>query len=722
MKDLCLFYDLNDPNVGLLGLFDNAENDSKNIKSSSPDALYEVRAIYSTEIESLDEFVRLFAATFHSIPDSSMIDGVLCISASADQAINWLQDIAALTETKRCLRIFSSGEKTIKGTNSGSGNHIFAQNIDFEAERRQSVSNSISHAYSQTADTEQRFTLTLHDIRASALSNDAAYSKINTINKDTIKAFLNFKGYGLTDDNFVCSVSENYSNIEYLFSLPPSTFNVPWVLALNDRFRKKVFVFKIPDYIDLSGGVHDSSPSGNPVPALLAIPAGNLNFPCGKTKIELKSFLDKSYGYSEILQTHIPNNAPSYNLVSFSFFGTDCKVHSWFDVFCGVLDSLYTAKSETFVANLKKFLDDTELSFAVPDSEHVFRYHYIDRAKVWIKVPQSPEGIVNFLKKAFKAFTVPTKLLKIKFRGKNPFASSEGGTNSEAVKVQKSMGNPKIEEAIEISLDKAPDMLGKRPVYFIYEGRYHLVKSWKELLQGVFEALDSSHPWQLRVIASMRRINPIFRTYPSLKLSKQSDKYEQLPKSGVCFITEVGANNTIIFIKYVFKKLGIDPGSLTIAYYDCQSKTNLAVQSASSPHNKTASATKNSNPYFESTSVILKRLKQNGYIPHGVNTTIARSLNGYYGFLAKRAFFKSDWTLILDDIINKKYYVFEIPKKSINTNGLKWQRRNSEPYVYISIPHGDRTFTDKWSKIGFSSYYVFGMDYSSLMISNSRRH
>lgn len=68
-----------------------------------------------------------------------------------------------------------------------------------------------------------------------------------------------------------------------------------------------------------------------------------------------------------------------------------------------------------------------------------------------------------------------------------------------------------------------------------------------------------------------------------------------------------------------------------------------------------------------------------------------------------------DWSLILNDYIEKKLYLLFLPKNSMSLGQLK--TRADRPKLDIQIYYNDRTFTERRSGCSFSRFFVAEIDY-----------
>ena len=96
----------------------------------------------------------------------------------------------------------------------------------------------------------------------------------------------------------------------------------------------------------------------------------------------------------------------------------------------------------------------------------------------------------------------------------------------------------------------------------------------------------------------------------------------------------------------------------------------------------------------------------------GKNVTFASKNRGAYNYWANPEFtlLDNDWNLILNDWINRKLYLFLIPKNSISKNELV-SRTDKRYLIDLQIMYRDSTFTDNRSRFSFAKYLVGEIDY-----------
>lgn len=74
------------------------------------------------------------------------------------------------------------------------------------------------------------------------------------------------------------------------------------------------------------------------------------------------------------------------------------------------------------------------------------------------------------------------------------------------------------------------------------------------------------------------------------------------------------------------------------------------------------------------------------------------------------AFLDEDWSLILNDWINRKLYLFQIPKNTFSKEDFV-KREDRSYKMDIQIMYDDPTFTDNRSSISFRNYLVDTVEY-----------
>ena len=71
---------------------------------------------------------------------------------------------------------------------------------------------------------------------------------------------------------------------------------------------------------------------------------------------------------------------------------------------------------------------------------------------------------------------------------------------------------------------------------------------------------------------------------------------------------------------------------------------------------------------------------------------------------------KTDWTLILNDWVNRKLYLFRIPAKTISAHELIG--RNDKPnLIDIQILEDNPSFVDRRSEYSFRRFLIDQIDY-----------
>ena len=69
-----------------------------------------------------------------------------------------------------------------------------------------------------------------------------------------------------------------------------------------------------------------------------------------------------------------------------------------------------------------------------------------------------------------------------------------------------------------------------------------------------------------------------------------------------------------------------------------------------------------------------------------------------------------DFTLILNDVVGRKLFLFIIPAYSINRSQLI-SRSDKPDLIDLQIMYGDETFTDNRSKYSFSKFLITELKY-----------
>lgn len=69
-----------------------------------------------------------------------------------------------------------------------------------------------------------------------------------------------------------------------------------------------------------------------------------------------------------------------------------------------------------------------------------------------------------------------------------------------------------------------------------------------------------------------------------------------------------------------------------------------------------------------------------------------------------------EWSIILNDDINCKLYLFNIPAYSIQKNELK-ARSDNPKLIDLQIKYGGENFTDTRSDYHFSRFFVYELSY-----------
>ncbi len=104
-------------------------------------------------------------------------------------------------------------------------------------------------------------------------------------------------------------------------------------------------------------------------------------------------------------------------------------------------------------------------------------------------------------------------------------------------------------------------------------------------------------------------------------------------------------------------------------------------------------------------------LFKNEGIAFNANVTFASKNKSSYNYWANPSFdvLDSDWFLILNDWINRKIHLFEIPAKTFKHDCLV--SRADKNKIDLQIMHDDSLFTDARSKISFVKYLKITISY-----------
>ena len=110
-------------------------------------------------------------------------------------------------------------------------------------------------------------------------------------------------------------------------------------------------------------------------------------------------------------------------------------------------------------------------------------------------------------------------------------------------------------------------------------------------------------------------------------------------------------------------------------------------------------------------SLAMKMFRERGkYIDK--NITFSSKNRSTYHYWANPDFsvLKGDWTLILNDWVNRKLYLFRIPAKTISPNELT--PRNDKPnLIDIQILEDNPSFVDRRSEYSFRRFLIDQIDY-----------
>ncbi len=108
---------------------------------------------------------------------------------------------------------------------------------------------------------------------------------------------------------------------------------------------------------------------------------------------------------------------------------------------------------------------------------------------------------------------------------------------------------------------------------------------------------------------------------------------------------------------------------------------------------------------------IIAFLRDNGFPLVGQTITKAHVIvkNNYYWANPLMSVVDHDWSLILDDQINKIFYIFEVPEHSMSVDQFKI--RNDVPKLEIEIEWNNRDFLELCRGIKFADYKVGEISY-----------
>lgn len=109
---------------------------------------------------------------------------------------------------------------------------------------------------------------------------------------------------------------------------------------------------------------------------------------------------------------------------------------------------------------------------------------------------------------------------------------------------------------------------------------------------------------------------------------------------------------------------------------------------------------------------IAKRLFWRSGYDIASNITFASKNSVAYNYWANPNFsvLQVDWSLILNDLINNKLYLFNIPANSFKRDDFL--ERSDKPYLIdLQIRYGDETFTDSRSGISFLRFLKGSLNY-----------
>lgn len=110
-------------------------------------------------------------------------------------------------------------------------------------------------------------------------------------------------------------------------------------------------------------------------------------------------------------------------------------------------------------------------------------------------------------------------------------------------------------------------------------------------------------------------------------------------------------------------------------------------------------------------TLAVKMFKERGrYIDK--NVTYSSKNRTTYNYWSNPHFsvLKEDWTLILNDWVNHKLYLFRIPHKSISASDLVG-RSDQPELIDIQIPDDSTNFVDRRSNFSFKRFLVDQLDY-----------
>ncbi len=110
-------------------------------------------------------------------------------------------------------------------------------------------------------------------------------------------------------------------------------------------------------------------------------------------------------------------------------------------------------------------------------------------------------------------------------------------------------------------------------------------------------------------------------------------------------------------------------------------------------------------------TLAIKLFKSRGqYIDRNVTYSSKNRTTYNYWSNPNFSFLEEDWSFILNDWVNRKLYLFKIPKNSIRYSQLT--ARNDQPeLIDIQIFEDDPTFTDKRSDYSFRQFLADEVNY-----------
>jgi len=159
-----------------------------------------------------------------------------------------------------------------------------------------------------------------------------------------------------------------------------------------------------------------------------------------------------------------------------------------------------------------------------------------------------------------------------------------------------------------------------------------------------------------------------------------------------------------LFLQKIVKR-----GSIAWLFDNTSNNVNYTIMQSRHFPTFTANQDKTKNKMIKSRAIRL--LRNEGYTIYKTSTFASKN-SGANNFWANPSFdyLDEDWTLILNDWINNKLYLFNIPKGSIDSSELTPRADKSE-VIDLQIMFSDSTFTDNRSNYSFLKFKVAEINY-----------